>query len=122
MADRTDKFPNEKRRSPRVSGAMAEYSFAGKDSSVRKAFIKDICIHGTCIYMPETIKEETDIHMDIYLFGSEAPIHAEGRAVWHKPGEYLGYNNVGIEFTEMPEEDRKKLSNYIKASLKQDKE
>ena len=122
MAEQTDKFPKEKRRSPRVSGAMVEYSFIGKNESVKKAFIKDICIHGICIYMPETIKDEKNIIMEIFLFGSETPIKSEGRIVWHKSGEYLGYNNVGIEFTQMPDEDKKRLSGYIKASLKQDKD
>ena len=49
MEDQQEKFPQEKRRSPRVGGAVVEYFMDGEEASVKKAFIKDICIHGICI-------------------------------------------------------------------------
>ena len=117
MVDKQERFPKEKRRSPRVSGALVEYFVDGQESLAKKAFIKDICIHGICIYMPEVVEEKTIICMDVFLFGSEIPMKAKGRVVWHKQGEYLGYYNIGIEFTKMSKEDKKSLSNHIKANL-----
>ena len=120
MEDQQERFPKEKRRSPRVGGAVVEYFIDREEAPVKKAFIKDICIHGICIYMPEIVEEKKIVDMDIYLFGSETLIHAKGRVVWHKPGEYLGYHNIGIEFTEVPKEDKKKLSDHIKANYNEE--
>ena len=117
MVDKQEKFPKEKRLSPRVSGAVVEYFIDGQEETVKKAFIKDICIHGICIYMPEGVEAKTIVCMNIFLFGSEISINAKGRVVWHKQGEYFGYYNVGIEFTEMSKEDKERLSDHIKVNL-----
>ena len=120
MGDQQERFPNEKRRSPRVGGAMVEYYVERQESSEKKAFIKDICIHGICIYAPESVEAEKIIYMSVFLFGSEVSLEAEGMVVWNKPGEYVGYHNVGIEFTKMSEEDKTRLSEHIEANLYKD--
>lgn len=113
MEEKDEKFSKERRRAPRVSGAIVEYSIEGQASSDKKAFIKDICIYGICIYVPETIKNKTILCLDIYLFGNENPIKTKGKVVWQKPGNYLGYYNVGVEFVDMSEEYQKILSEHI---------
>ena len=122
MAENQERFPKEKRRSPRVGGAVVEYYIGDDESSVKKAFIKDICIHGICIYMPEGVDETTEISMDVFLFGIDTPISAKGRVVWHKPGEYLGYHNVGVEFQGISKEDKKRVANHIKINLPEDED
>ena len=53
-----ESYPNERRRSPRISGAgiEIEYFTNGDETSIAEASVKDICIHGICIYMPEVIE------------------------------------------------------------------
>ena len=116
MGEKGERFPQEKRRSPRIGGAVVEYYCDNNEAVVKKAFIKDICIHGICIYMPEGVENVTEVTMDVFLFGSDAPINTKGRVVWHKPGEYLGYHNVGIEFSEMDEGEKKRLAEHIKVN------
>ena len=118
MTDHAETFPKEKRRSPRVSGAVVEYHIEGEESDKRKAFIKDICIHGVCIYIPNPVAENSILCMDIYLFGSETPIFTKGRVVWQRLGGYFSFHNVGIEFTEINDEDAKKLEEHISANYK----
>lgn len=117
MPDQLDRFPKEKRRSPRISGAVVEYTIGENQALSKKAFIKDICVHGICVYMPEVMDHDAKINMDIFLFGNETPIHAEGKVVWYTKGEYLGHHNVGIEFQKISKKDKKTLSDHIKANL-----
>ena len=117
MVEKDERFSQEKRRSPRVGGAVVEYYLNNNEEVVKKAFIKDICIHGICIYMPEGVENATEVTMDVFLFGSEAPINTKGKVVWHKTGEYAGYHNVGIEFSKLDEGEKKRLAEHIKVNL-----
>ena len=119
MMEKDDQFPNEKRRSPRVNGALVEYCVDGRSTDRKKAFIKDLCIHGICIYVPSPIDATSILCMDIYLFGSSEPIFGKGRIVWQKLGGYFNFYNVGIEFTEMSEEDTKTLTEHIEANYQE---
>ena len=116
MPDRPERFPKEKRRSPRVSGAIVEYFIDGQNPDRKKAFIKDLCIHGICIYIPHAVGSDAVLCMYIFLFGSNVPIFAKGRVVWQKPADYVGFYNVGCEFMEMNDEGRKRLADHIKAN------
>jgi hypothetical protein len=114
MAEQEEKFTQEKRRAPRVSGALVEYTFEKKDAPTKTAFIKDICIYGICIFVPETVELGAIMCLDIFLFGDYAPIKTKGKVLWQKQGGDLGYYNVGIEFTNINPEYAKILSEYIK--------
>ena len=58
MEENNKKFSKERRSAPRVSGALAEYIIEGNESPKKKAFIKDIGIHGVCIYVPEAMDKD----------------------------------------------------------------
>jgi len=118
MEDQDEKYTQEKRRVPRVSGALVEYAFEGKDAPAKEAFIKDICVYGVCIFVPQTVDLDTVMRLDIFLFGDNAPINAKGKVIWRKARGDLGYFNVGIEFTEMSDEHKKILSEHIEANYK----
>ena len=120
MAAQFEGYPDERRRSPRISGAGAEVEyFADRNkASVARALVKDICIHGICIYMPEIIGAKETISMKIFLPGSEAPIRAQGAVVWYSAGKNSNCYNVGIVFEKISQEDREKLSDHIEANLK----
>jgi len=120
MTAQFERYPNERRRSPRISGAgtKVEYFADGDEASATKASVKDICIHGICIYVPEVIETKKTMFMNIVLAGSEIPIRVQGVVVWYSGGDRVGYYNVGIEFEKISEEDQKKLSDHIEANLK----
>lgn len=120
MTAQFERFPDEKRRSPRIDGAgiKVEYFPEGSKASAIKSTIKNICIHGICIYMPEVIEVTETINMKIFLPGSDIPIPAKGVIVWYGAGGKADCYNVGIEFEKISEEDQKKLSGYIEANLK----
>ena len=118
MNEDDEKFPKERRRGPRIGGAIVEYSVQGREAPLKKAFIKDICIYGICVYVSEMIDKNAVLDLNIYLFGLETPINPKGKVVWQKPGGFLGYYNVGIEFADISEECTKILSDHIELNVK----
>jgi hypothetical protein len=118
MDELPDNTPKERRRTPRVFGTLVDYSLKGDKAASKNAFIKDIGMYGVCIYIPESVEKEDVINLNIFLYEDDRPVKAKGKIVWWEPGGYLGYNNVGIEFTEISEEDRRVLSEYIKENYK----
>ena len=121
MGEDREKFPKERRRGHRVSGALVDYYFEGQGASAAKnAFIKDVCIYGIGIYTSEAVEIGKKIGLNIFLFGDDLPIKAIGRVVWQKRGDYLGYFNVGIEFIEMSDKHQKILADHIAANDKGD--
>jgi len=117
MNEPNEQFSKERRRVPRVGGSIVEYSPEGKDVPLKKAFIKDICVYGICVYVAEIFDDDTILNLNIYLFGIETPITPKGKIAWQKPGGFLGYYNVGVEFTEISDEYAKILSDHIGNNL-----
>jgi len=58
--------------------------------------------------------------LDIFMFGDDTPIKTKGKVIWQKQGEYLGFFNIGIEFTEMSVEHQTTLSGHITANYRGD--
>ena len=112
------KLHKEKRRVPRVYGTLVDYSIG--DTACKNAFIKDISLYGICIYIPENVEKNSPIDLNIFLYEDDEPVKAKGKVMWREPGGYLGYNNVGIEFTEVSDADKRVLSEYIKENHKGD--
>ena len=105
--------PEERRRAPRVKGTVVEYFTDGDETSKKKAFIRDVSVYGICIYVLDSIRVGDTLGLDIYFFGSEAPLRVNGKVVWRSVDQLSGYKNLGIEFIEVKEEDRQKLSDHI---------
>lgn len=107
----------EKRKFPRVKGAFVEYAYKEKEAYQGPAFIKDISAGGLCIFVTELLQATTSIHMKIYLMGHDEPLLARGRIVWQGKLGYLNYHDVGIEFTEISGDNKKRLEEYIRHYL-----
>ncbi len=103
----------ERRRAPRVKGAVVEYFTQGDETSKKKAFIKDVSLYGVCIYVLDSVKVGETLGLDIYLFGNEAPLRMNGKVVWRSVDQLSGYKNLGIEFIGAKEDDKQKLSDHI---------
>lgn len=115
-----ERYPDERRRSPRIDGAgiKVEYRPEGTNESAIKSTAKNICIHGICVYMPAVVEVTQTIEMKIDLPGDEIPILTKGTIVWYGSGREVATYQAGIEFQGMSEEDQKRLSVYIDARMK----
>jgi len=124
MDDDQEHFSQERRRAPRIgaSGANAEYSIDDKDPSLKKAFVKDICIYGICIFTPDKLDAGSILSIDVELPGDAGDIRVKGKVMWQKLGDVTGYFNTGIEFTEISNKHELILSEFIAANYRGDQE
>ncbi|MEW6074992.1 MAG: PilZ domain-containing protein [Candidatus Omnitrophota bacterium] len=112
----------ERRRYPRLRAAVIEYSFAEKDSPQQSAFTRDVGAGGISIIVNEKIETGTILLLKIYLPSYNDPILTQGRVVWRNPSAFqlphADRFDLGIEFTEISEEDQQKISEYVLKPLK----
>ncbi len=114
-----------KNRAHKVAGRLKK-SDAGRDSQT--AVGKDISLGGLCFYSKIAYEPDTRLEMTIrildfkneagytpmHLKTSSVPVRAEGQVIWNKAvGDGGGYE-VGVEFTEIYEDDYKILQKNLK--------
>ncbi len=78
---------------------------------------KDIGAGGICLILDQELKKGDTLKLDIVLPDDPPTIHALGRVVWTKSFSMAMEKNTrydtGIEFTEIGDEDRKKINKYV---------
>lgn len=99
----------EKREKPR-GASLAEVSFEHLGVSF-EGRIADLSEGGFFIDTLNPLPEETVITFRFHLPGaeSETPLTGEGRVAWMHP-----FQGMGVSFTFLSDEDRERLSRYLK--------
>ena len=114
----------ERRKFPRLSLSVdVEYSVIGRDLGFQtETSTKNISVGGICIIAYEKVEIGDILSLVIKLPEGERPIHAEGRVVWKSDfvlsEDKMSRWDVGIEFTDIKDDDRQKLSGYIFSLIK----
>jgi len=114
-----DNYPSEERRRfPRIPAAFVEYSTIEETSFKKHSFTENVSSVGICILVSEEVKINTPLSFKITLPDSEQPIEAKGVVVWVKKSSFLDVKgrkhfDLGVEFVEMGERDRQRISQYI---------
>ena len=116
----------EQRKFPRyrLADELACYLIQMEEISGRAV---DISAGGLCVATPESFEDDSYLLVHVTLPGDSQEIEARGRVVWCKRRESLpnsmGYDlryRVGIEFTEIDETSRQRISKFVSAHLIQD--
>ena len=108
----------ERRKFPRLNAVVnVEYSIIGEGPLKYTESTKNIGAGGICLIVYEEIKINTLLSLKFFLPDSNEPIQAKGRVVWK--GEFsissdqIRRYDLGIEFVEIGEEDRERISKYV---------
>jgi c-di-GMP-binding flagellar brake protein YcgR len=124
MVFNKDEMPRmERRRYPRLDASVAiEYSIIGRAPLKETAFTKNIGAGGICLIVYEKIEVNTILSLKINLCDNSDIIEIKGNVVWLSefsldPDKKKRWD-IGIEFTEINEEDRKRISKYLFRLLK----
>jgi len=107
----------ERRRYPRLRASIVEYYPIENSSAKEITFTENLGGGGICFLASEKLQVGTMIFLKIYLPIASQPILAKGRVVWTKESSFLDSRNrqsydLGVEFIEIDEEDRKKILDY----------
>jgi Tfp pilus assembly protein PilZ len=108
----------EHRKAKRVYASFVEYCRAEDTSSkTYQAFVENVSALGVCMFVNEAITVGTVLSLTIFLLDGSAPITVQGKAVWARPSVFVTskeklHFDVGVEFTDISEEDRDRLMKY----------
>lgn len=123
----------ERRKHPRLELAsrrlifIVYYSFIEEGFGKQLSIVRNISAGGICIIVNETIKEATLLDLTINFLDYKFPIQIKGRVVWWRNRTVESWcpkdmqYEMGIEFTEIKDEDRQKISRYVMRLLNNSK-
>ena len=122
MAEKNKGFsanaPVERRRFPRLIASVdVEYSILRKGTLQEQAVTKNISAGGICLIVYEKIEPGTFLALKILLSSINYIIEAKAKVIWSSyftvgPDGRDRYD-LGIEFVEINESDRQKISQYV---------
>lgn len=122
MAEDANKFIEgispERRQFPRlVTTVDIGYSILDKKQTEEKTVAKNIGAGGICLIVYEKIAIGTLLDLRLHLGDINSTVKAKGKVIWSSyftvgSDERERYD-LGIEFTEIAESDRQKISQYV---------
>ena len=113
----------ERRRFVRLSTSVkVEYAVIGKYSEGVSSATKNISLGGICLFLDNIVDKGTILELKIFVLKEVNPIKAMGKVVWIEEfvlgeADKRKHIEAGIEFTQIPDADRERLSQYIFKSL-----
>ena len=117
MATEEDNYSGrERRRFPRESIVVVEYVPQGREEAKKFCFPRNISLGGLSIIVNEDLPLNTVLLLTLYLPKTNTPIEVKGIIRWKKDILHTPHKKhwiFGLEFTEIPEELQKKLSEEI---------
>ena len=114
----------ERRRFPRLNiSADVEYSVLEKvPPEIKKSLSKNISAGGICVIFYEDVKPGTILDLKINLSDINYTIETKGRVVWRSSFSLTTDTrpryDTGVEFIDIKESDRQKLSQYVLKEIK----
>jgi len=116
---------NERRRYPRIP-VKAEVEYLQMESADAELLVtasRNLSIGGACIITFKEFPCGTKLLLHLKFPDNSRVINAEGRVVWVRNLELEGkcldsVFELGIEFTNIPEEDYKIIQGYVASKLK----
>jgi len=116
----------ERRRYPRLNlNIQVEYSVIRGDEAA-KTQSKNISAGGICLILYEDIQPDSILELKFYLPRDADPIKAIGRVVWRSEivvaDDKRTRFDAGIEFLEISDTDRTKITQHVFSLLQQGRE
>ena len=117
MTENNSEDFSDRRKFPRIRGALVEYALSQDGPYQQPAFIKDISIGGVCIYLREQLQKDINLYLKIHFENSMSPIEVKGKLAWQSKSSYIHYFDVGIQFFELSDEASQQISEYVSVHL-----
>ncbi|MBD3425955.1 MAG: hypothetical protein GF409_01835 [Candidatus Omnitrophica bacterium] len=113
----------DQRRFPRISyKCRIRFSRGGKEELI-ETFTENIGAGGICVVLEKEFKLFENVSMEIYLQEDKEPFRCGGTVVWvvkrhPTTGEEKPRYDMGIEFTDISEKDRLRISRMVEDILR----
>lgn len=103
----------EKRKHPRID-VWIEVTFKSSNEFVT-SYMSNISKGGVYIQTEDPMDLGTVLALTFQLPGQENLIKIKGKVVWYNPPGGMKVPGMGVQFAEMPEEDRHILEGFLEA-------
>lgn len=109
----------ERRESPRVNTAMSvQYrGIRQTDDSVVGAIARDISVGGIRLLVNEFVSVFTRLVLEVALPSSPKPVTVISKVAWVRKRPHGEQYEVGMQFMDIAEEDRRDISDFIEKSI-----
>jgi len=113
----------ERRRFVRLSTSVkVEYAVVGESDEEVSSSTKNISLGGICLFLDNIVDKGAILELKIFVLKEVNPIKARGKVAWIEEfglgeADTRKHIEAGIEFTQIPDGDRERLSQYIFKSL-----
>jgi uncharacterized protein (TIGR02266 family) len=105
----------QKRQHPRIDVWLnAEFQ---SSKELVSCYMTNISKGGMFLQTDDPLELEAVMALTFQLPGQEHTIRVKGKVVWSNPSSGTGKPGMGVQFTEMPIEDRHILDGFIQAEL-----
>jgi hypothetical protein len=104
---------DERRSSARVRAYRPVRLHLPRSPRLLETLSKDISIGGICCLSGSAFPVSTGLNVEVILSTGQGPITARGRTAWFRTIPHSEQFDLGISFTEIHEEDKRRLSAYL---------
>lgn len=111
-------FP-ERRQEPRVASTMSvQYRGIRQESDATvNAIARDISVGGVRLLVNEFVSVFTRLVLEIAMPSTPKPVRAVSKITWIRKRPYGEQYEVGAQFMDMSDEDRKDINDFIERSI-----
>ncbi|KPK42431.1 MAG: hypothetical protein AMJ78_02485 [Omnitrophica WOR_2 bacterium SM23_29] len=109
----------DRRQYPRVSSAMpVQYrGIRQASNSFVSTIARDISIGGARVIAHEFISVFTRLVVEISILSTPKPVRVVSKVVWIRKMPYGEHYELGMQFLEMVEEDKKNIFQFVDRSI-----
>ena len=83
------------------------------NSRIIETLTKDLSEGGVCCLSPISFPVSSELNLELMLSTGQAPLAVRGRAAWFRTIPHSEQFDIGIVFTSVPSEDKRRLSAYL---------
>lgn len=105
-----------RREYPRL-GSHIPIRFGGDENRSQDSLTKDLGGGGVRLVSRDFLPVDSKVKLEFFLTPASEALKAVGKVVWIKKLPYSYQHDVGIQFMDIPEPTRKRLTHFVEQNL-----
>ena len=106
-------YTPERRGGPRIRAYRPVRLHVPRSPRILETLTKDLSVGGMCCLASTPFPVSTHLNLELVLSSGDGPVSIRGKTVWFRTIPYSDQFDLGISFSDIPDEDRQRLSAYL---------
>ena len=116
METKSKKYILGRREFPRLKHHIP-VRFGGEESRCQDSLTKDVGEGGVRLISREFLPLNSKLKLEFFLTSASEALTAVGKVVWVQKLPYGYQHDIGIEFVDIPEGHKRRLSHFVEENL-----